>query len=221
MQYQIIRSCALMETCEGPQRVESAPPRTRTIGHKRALRRKERRAHEKGSTEVHLIRILKYFVLMLVLAHSSIWAVPVRDCTGTPADAVTKLPMPLAVWGKITCTPFGHVIEANDGWIWSSPGAYSPVFMPSQIVRANPEEVGNKSYFTKISLTKVTDDASRTAYEAFNKGFGTDEISPVRYRLDLTSVSGKTITQYFFDYGNSIWDYGAMTAAIQLANSCC
>lgn len=73
------------------------------------------------------------------------------------------------------------------------------------MVRNNPEELGNKSYFTKIALTKVMGEEFAKAYEAYHRGFGQDKALPVGYRLDLTSISGKQITQFFFDYGDSVW----------------
>lgn len=149
--------------------------------------------------------ISRYFFLLFILASSQSIAAPAGDCSGTPADAVIELPAPLATWAQITCTPYGHVIESQTGWVWSKPGSYAPVFMPSQMVRDNPEKVGNKSYFTKIALSKVAGDEFTKAYEAFHQDMGVDTILPAGYRLDLISVSGKTIIQYFFDYGDFAW----------------
>lgn len=73
------------------------------------------------------------------------------------------------------------------------------------MVRDNPEEVGNKSYFIKIALSKVAGDEFTKAYEAFHQDLEVDMVLPASYRLDLISVSGKAIIQYFFDYGNFSW----------------
>jgi hypothetical protein len=123
-----------------------------------------------------------------------------------PVDAAVELPAPLATWAQITCTPYGHVIEAHAGWVWSKPGSYALVFVPSQMVRNMSEEIGNKSYFTKIVLSKVSGDEFEKAYETYHRGFDQDKVMPIGYRLDLTSVSGKAITQYFFDYGSFVWE---------------
>ncbi len=149
--------------------------------------------------------IFKYFLLALILVSSQSIAAPVGDCAGSPGDAVVELPVPMATWAQITCTPYGHVIEGHAGWVWSQPGSYAPVFIPSQMVRNNPEEIGNKSYFTKIALSKVTGYEFVKAYEAFHVGLDQDKVLPIGYRLDLKSVSGKTITQYFFDFGDLAW----------------
>jgi hypothetical protein len=132
-------------------------------------------------------------------------AAPVGDCAGTPVDAVVELSAPFTDWAQITCTSYGHVIEARDGWAWSQPGSYAPVFIPSQMVRNKPEEVGNKSYFTKIVLSKVEGDEFAKAYEAYHGGLDQDKAMPMGYRLDLKSVSGRGLTLYFFDYHSFAW----------------
>lgn len=136
--------------------------------------------------------------------HAAI-AAPVGDCGGTPADAVVDLPSPLNDWGQVACTPYGHIISNKDGWIWSYPGGYAPVFIPSQMVRKEPKELGNKSYFTKIQMTKVDGEEFREVYSVFHAGLDPKEAIPVGYRLDVTSVSGDALKLYFFDYGNSAW----------------
>lgn len=127
------------------------------------------------------------------------------DCAGTPPNAVMALPDPLAKWAKIVCTPYGHVISSRDGWVWSNPGAYSPVFIPAQMVKKDPAPLGNKSYFTKIEMTKIEDDEFQEAYTAVHGNFAADSHLPDGYRLDVTSVSGDTLTLDFFDYGTYVW----------------
>jgi len=135
----------------------------------------------------------------------AVYATPVGDCVGTPPDAIIELPPPLNEWGQIACTPYGHLIGNKEGWIWSYPGGYAPVFVPSQMVRTEPKELGNKSYFTNIKMTKVDGKEFQEAYSAFHADLDPKETIPVGYRLDVTSVSGKTLKLYFFDYGNSAW----------------
>lgn len=127
------------------------------------------------------------------------------DCSGTPPDAVMTLPQPLSKWGTLVCTPYGHIISNHEGWIWSNEGAYSPVFIPSQMMRDNPLPVGNKSYFTRINLVKVDGPEFQTAYSAFHGNFAPDKTLPTGYRLDLESVSGRTLKLYFFDYETHAW----------------
>ena len=125
-----------------------------------------------------------------------------NPCAGSPKEAVMDLPDPLSVWGRLVCTRYGHVITANKGWIWTRPGAFSPIFLPAQMVQKKPAELGNKSYFTKISLTEVETDASefQKPWTAFSKIFPNDPFPANTFRLDLTSVSGKTLQLYFLAF---------------------
>ena len=145
------------------------------------------------------------FLFAVGLTSYNSFAAPVGDCIGTPSEAIIDLPSPLNVWGEIACTPFGHILSNKEGWIWSYPGAYSPVFIPSQMVQSNPAELGNKSYFTSIKMTNVEGVEFEEAYSSFHSGMAKDEHLPVGYRLDTTSVSGKSLKLYFFDYGDFSW----------------
>ena len=123
------------------------------------------------------------------------------DCSGSPKDAVMALPAPLASWAVIVCTPYGHIISSKTGWIWSYPGAYSPVFIPSQMVQSNPAPVGNQSYFSEIAMNKIIGNEAKVAYDEFHAIFGPESRMPDEYRLELTSSSGRTLQLNFFDYG--------------------
>ena len=142
---------------------------------------------------------------MTAACFSSAHAQPADDCAGSPAEAVTKLPAPLSNWGQVMCTPYGHIITNLDGWVWTQPGAYAPVMIPTQMLRKNPEPLGNKAYFTQIAFTRVEGKEFETAYSAFIKGFDDGGEKTTGYRLDVTSVSGKTLKLYFFESGDSIW----------------
>jgi hypothetical protein len=128
-----------------------------------------------------------------------------HDCTGSPADAVLKLPLPLAKWGQIACTPTGHVLTSHDGWVWIMPDASRSVIIPSQMVKNEPEEMGNRSYFTNIDVAPVKGTEFDQAYAAFHVGFDEKEAKPDAYRVDLTSVSGNTMRMFFFDYDTYAW----------------
>lgn len=146
-------------------------------------------------------------VLLILLLVASVSARAEVDsaCTGSPADAVTQLPTPLSEWGNIMCTPYGHVLTNRDGWIWSEPGAYSPVFVPSQMVQSNPAPLGNASYFTRLDFTQVDPDepAAAKALAAIQEGYAPE--TPIRtFRLDARSSSGRALVLYFFDWGDSV-----------------
>lgn len=81
-------------------------------------------------------------------------------------------------------------------------GAYYPVFMPSQMVRNNPAPIGNQSYFTKIDMAAVDPITAASALSEFKKVFPADGTPKAIYRLDLASVSQRTLQLYFLDYSN-------------------
>ena len=141
--------------------------------------------------------------VLAVCAASAGWAA--EPCEGLPQEAVTTLPGLLAKWGALVCTPYGQILSNHEGLIWTYPGGYLPVFVPSQLVRDNPEPLGNKSYFTRITWNKVDGDEFRLAYSAFTTGFAPEQKMPDGYRLDVKSISGREMELYFFDYGSSAW----------------
>ena len=146
-------------------------------------------------------------LLILTLAAPAIArAAPQGDCAGSPAQAVLELPAPLSQWGSIVCTPYGHIISNHDGWIWSRAGGYSPVFIPSQMVRSNPEPLGNSSHFTKIEFVEVpvADKAASDALTALQDGLDPEPASKA-YRLSATGSLGRNLVLYFFQLGTSTW----------------
>lgn len=130
---------------------------------------------------------------------------PVGDCDGSPKAAVMSLPAPLNNWGQIVCSPYGHIISNKQGLIWSNVGSYSPVMIPSQMVRTGPKELGNESYFTSIEMVKLEGAEAKSSIELFETGFDKSPTSPSVYSLVVTSISGKKLSFKFFDYGDSQW----------------
>ena len=128
-----------------------------------------------------------------------------HECSGAAAEAVSKLPMPLAKWGQIACTPFGQILMSQEGWVWVMPDASGTVFVPSQISDKEPEELGNKSYFTKIDVRRVSGEEFDQIYGIFHAGFDDKEVKPDAYRVDIATVSGKTKRMFFFDYDSYAW----------------
>ena len=127
------------------------------------------------------------------------------DCSDSPTEAVMSLPVPLSKWGQIACTPFGHVLASHEGWVWSWPDGSGMVFLPSQMVARDPLPLGSHSYFTKIEMIKVNGAEFYDAYNLFKEGLEENAVRPDGYRVDLTSVSGKTMRVYFFDYDTYAW----------------
>jgi len=147
--------------------------------------------------------------ILLLVAAVSAGAAPraasLGDCTGSPPEAVMTLPHPLSKWGRIACTPYGHVLEGRDNWVWIWPDGSGTVFIPSQLVMSNPERLGNRSYFTNVEIVRVRGAEADQAYATFREGLDSKEAPPDVYRADLTSISGKMMRVYFFDYDTYAW----------------
>jgi len=152
---------------------------------------------------------LKLFILsaLLLVSVSAISAQP-NECSGTSEDAVMQLQPPLKYWGNIYCTPYGHIIAAKEGWIWSNPGGFSPVMIPSQMVRENPEKLGNKSYFIKIDMVALDGKEAKEAIDLFETGYDKSSNPPKPYSVIIESVSGKSLKFQFFDNGNDEGGWG-------------
>lgn len=145
-------------------------------------------------------------LLLALMPLVAVKAAPQGACAGSPGDAVLSLPSPLSDWASVVCTPYGHVISGRDGWIWTPPGAYAPVFVPSQMVRSKPEPIGNKAYFTKIAFVEAPLSAKETkdALAAINEGMSAEPASKA-YRLSATGYLGRSLVLYFFQFGTSTW----------------
>ena len=127
------------------------------------------------------------------------------ECDGTPSEAVIELPSPINEWGQIACTLYGHIISNKEGWVWSNVGGYSPVMIPSQMVRSNPKALGNAPYFTKIAFKQLHGVEAESAINVFEKGFDKSPATPNVYSMSVTSVSGKELALQFFEFENDHW----------------
>ncbi len=149
---------------------------------------------------------MKYLILVFIFALSfNVSSKPVGECDGTPEDAIISLPSPLQEWGQIVCTPYGHIISNKQGYVWSNVGSYSPVMIPSQMVRTQPKKTGNSSYFTSIKMTLLKGKEAKSSIELFETGFDKSGTTPKVYSLSVTSISGKKLGFNFFDFGDSQW----------------
>jgi len=79
------------------------------------------------------------------------------------------------------------------------------VMIPSQMVRTNPEEVGNDSYFTTIEMKVLEGEEAEEAIALFEMGFDKSDPPPKAFSLLVTSVSGKSLGFRVFDFGDSAW----------------
>ena len=148
-----------------------------------------------------ILSLLAAATLLLVLPIGARADGPIQDaCAGSPKEAILTLPPPLGEWGRIVCTPYGHVIGANEGWIWSIPATFYPVWIPAQMARESPAPLGNAAYFTRIEMKIVTGGDAEPALAVFRKRFPHDDKYSGVYRLDVTSSAGKSVRLYFVAY---------------------
>jgi hypothetical protein len=153
-----------------------------------------------------MLKHLALLLLSLAIVPSARAAQPQGDCSGTPSTAAMELPRPLSEWAAIVCTPYGHIISNHEGWIWSRPGGYVPVFVPSQMVRNNPEAVGNASYFTSIDFKELplSEPGAVKALAALEADLPAEPASKA-YRLAVSGSLGRSLVLYFFQLDTSIW----------------
>lgn len=124
------------------------------------------------------------------------------DCSNAPLDAVITLPSPIRKWGEISCTSSGHVLSSRDGWIWALLESATTVGIPSQTVRKNEASVDDVSYFTSIETSELGEEEFTVALSIFHDGLNFEETEAHGYRAELTSVSGRSTTIIFFDFGS-------------------
>ena len=148
---------------------------------------------------MHLRRIAASSVFIVAATNVAAQDDFLIPCTGSPPDAVLQLPAPLANWGQVYCTKFGHTLAAKDRWIWSFPGALAPVHLPAQMAREQPREVRHAAYFKRIELVQLGSQEAEGAAERLNRKLGTRADSPVSsaYRLLLTNQDGDSHTLLF------------------------
>jgi hypothetical protein len=120
-----------------------------------------------------------------------------------PADAVKTLPVPLAKWGQLICTPMGFALTGGGDWIWVDPKDRSRVVIAAD----RGQDSGAPAYFTKIAATEVSGAEYDMVYSVIHRGLA-DEQKPKGYRIDLQSADGAEATLYAFDYFSYVWSIG-------------
>ena len=132
----------------------------------------------------------------------------VIDCAGAPAEAIVVLPEILEEWAEVRCTIYGHVIFPTDGWRWSTPNSWGPVFFPAQRVK-QPIKVHHQKYFSSITFQMVDDANAKKAFQQLQANVSDD--SPTlgeTYQMVAQTESGDVYSAYFFDIrADSMWAY--------------
>lgn len=142
-------------------------------------------------------RMKRHIALMvLILIGSNSYADAVGDCAGSPQDAVLKLPQGMQEFAQLTCTPFGHIIMQKDGWTWTYPGGVAPILIASQTTQANPQQLGNNSYFRSIEFDPVAEDEKVSVLAALGLGTLGPDKDPEVFRLTTSNHAGEESTLY-------------------------
>jgi len=81
----------------------------------------------------------------------------VIPCKNLPPEAKTEVPDLLAAVGKISCTPYGQMMEPRTGYWWPY-NNIQPVLIPAQKDTRNPERSPNKFYFTDFVVAELSGD---------------------------------------------------------------
>lgn len=144
-------------------------------------------------------------IVLLTLLVGNVSAEPVGDCASSPPDAVLELPQTMQTFAQLACTPYGHIIMQKDGWTWTYPGGMAPMLIPSQTARANPEQLGNASYFRSIEFQPVDAEEIVAALAALGLGTLGPEKDPDVYQLIAANQAGEESVLYFsFDAASDI-----------------
>ena len=123
------------------------------------------------------------------------------SCDGSPKDAQLELPAQAKEWGKVSCTRFGHIITARDGWFWGQVPSPKPAFLPADLLNSTDmREVGNKVYFKKFKLRQLSESDALKRHELFYKWLGKERTSiyPEVWELVAVNESGKSLTLNVF-----------------------
>jgi hypothetical protein len=130
-------------------------------------------------------------------------------CSNAPDGAVTEVPKPISDIASIKCTIYGHILTGADGVLWNYPGGFSPVIIPSQMVRSEPEKVNHKFHFTSVTAKQLSKEEAIVVYKHFGKGF--DEMpKDAPETIEIIAINQKSVSQkvYLFQLApETIWGY--------------
>lgn len=131
------------------------------------------------------------------------------SCHDGPKDMVMEVPKLVQALASIKCTIYGQILTGAEGILWNYPGGFSPVIIPAQMVRAQPEKVNNEFHFTSVAAKKLNQKEAAAIYKGFGQGF--DEMpkeAPETIEIVATNQKGVTQKVYLFQFApESIWGF--------------
>lgn len=115
------------------------------------------------------------------------------SCSTAPPEARTQLPPKLAEWAALSCTRFGHVVRAAQGWVWHNPRTNSFVRIWAQPGDGALLESLHDQYFKSIEFRQLSSDEAEQANAMLAAVLGAKP-QPVAeaYKLVLVDVQGRT-----------------------------
>ena len=139
-------------------------------------------------------------ILFLLVAISPVYAQSGIEipCEGSPDAAVLTVPKPGDQFLHVLCSRFGHVLTPTAGWFWTPPGTFEPRFFPAQMLRQNPEEVGNRVYFESIRVGELTGSEASEKWALLGELFPEDKPPDKALEIVARNNSGGAHTIYLF-----------------------
>ena len=121
----------------------------------------------------------------------------------------SKLTGEISNWGEVKCTKFGELITAKNGWVWSLPGGYKPIYLPAFSNEPTKELQDKYRKFKSIKFSIISNSESKTALSEFRSYFsGASDTKPSIYKLTMLKASNDKIEVYFFKSKyNEIWGF--------------
>ena len=126
------------------------------------------------------------------------------SCDGSPAQAVLTVPKPADKFLHVFYTRFGHALEPNNGWFWTPPGKYKPVFFPAQMVRKDPKFSGNTIYFKSIIVSALSGKLAEKKWSVLAEKF--PKATPPTKAIAISTVNNDNEPHRIYIFTNA-WGY--------------
>ena len=123
---------------------------------------------------------------------------PYISCHGTDAAAVVAVPEPLDRWSQISCTKFGHVIEAAQDWRWTRSNSNATVVLSSQFADTLLE-LGNSVYWQSVTVEPVVDDEAAAIIDRYEQDVApfANPLLVQAWKLSASNYENDTQIAYF------------------------
>lgn len=157
-------------------------------------------------------------ICLFVLSVRSAQALEI-PCDRAPPSAALTLPDPFASWGRVMCTPYGHMIAAKEPAWWLLPGNKPMLILAADAKNVDPDQViEHLAHFASLSARKIGFADVKRVDAAFRAAQARPDPAPVRhlFGLDIATADGRSLVWYLFrgapgPRGSGLW--GILCAA--------